>query len=265
MKPYPVCKAAKRRKDAGNGADAVQPLVNFIVAGVQKAGTTALYDYLADDPALALSKIKEVHFFDDESIDWSAPDYDASHAQFAADGPAIRGEATPIYLYWPNALERIAAYNPDIRLIVMLRDPVERAWSHWRMEYSRGVETQPFSWCIREGRQRLFEAKPWGVHREFSYVERGFYGEQIERLFALFPREQVLILKANDLRDDPSGALGKVSDFLGVPRRGAVEHRDVHVGRDVGGDLDAADVEFLRGVYERDMARLKTLTGLTFW
>lgn len=265
MKPYPVGKAAKRRKDAGNGADAVQPLVNFIVAGVQKAGTTALYDYLADDPALTLSKIKEVHFFDDESVNWAAPDYAPYHAQFAADGPAIRGEATPIYLYWPGSLERIAAYNPAVRLIVMLRDPVERAWSHWRMEYSRGVETQPFSWCIRQGRQRLFEAEPWGVHREFSYVERGFYGEQIERLFALFPREQVLILKADDLRDDPSSVLGKVSDFLGVPRRGAVEHRDVHVGRDVGGDLDAADVGFLRSLYERDMARLKALTELSFW
>lgn len=243
----------------------MQPLVNFIVAGVQKAGTTALYDYLADDPALGLSKIKEVHFFDDESVDWSAPDYAPYHAQFAANGPAIRGEATPIYLYWPGSLERIAAYNPDVRLIVMLRDPVERAWSHWRMEYSRGVETQPFSWCIRQGRQRLFEAEPWGVHREFSYVERGFYGEQIERLFALFPREQVLILKADDLRDDPSGALERVGDFLGVPRRGAIEHRDVHVGRDVGGDLGVADVEFLRGLYERDMARLKALTSLAFW
>lgn len=243
----------------------MQPLVNFIVIGVQKAGTTALYDYLADDPAVGLSKVKEVHFFDDESVDWSAPDYGPYHAQFETAGPAIRGEATPIYLYWPRSLERIAAYNPRVRLIVMLRDPVQRAWSHWRMEYSRGVETQPFSWCIREGRQRLFAAEPWGVHREFSYVERGFYGEQLERLFAIFPREQVLILTADELRDDPSDTLARVNGFLGLPDRGAVEHRDVHVGQDVGGKLGGEDVEYLRGLYERDMARLKTLTGIGFW
>ena len=242
----------------------MQPLVNFIVAGVQKAGTTALYDYLADDQALALSKIKEVHFFDDESIDWSAPDYSAYHSQFDVNGPTIRGEATPIYLYWPNALERIAAYNPDIRLIVMLRDPVERAWSHWRMEYSRGVETHPFSWCIREGRRRLLDAEPWGVHREFSYVERGFYGEQIERLFSILSREQVLVLTADSLRADPGAVLGQVADFLGTPKRNAITHREVHVGREVGAQLAADDADYLRGLYARDMQHLGALTGIEF-
>lgn len=241
------------------------PLVNFIVVGVQKAGTTALFDYLGDSPAVALSKVKEVHFFDDETVDWSKPDYGPYHAQFeTADPTTLRGEATPIYLYWPHSLERIAAYNPDIRLIVMLRDPVERAWSHWRMEYSRGVETHPFPWCIREGRQRLFAAEPWGVHREFSYVERGFYGEQIERLFAIFPREQVLILTADGLRERPAETLGQVAGFLGIPAGGSVEHRDVHVGREVGGSLAAEDVAYLRGLYERDMIRLKNLTGVRF-
>lgn len=241
------------------------PLVNFIVVGVQKAGTTALFDYLGDSSSVALSKIKEVHFFDDETVDWSSPDYGPYHAQFDTAGSApLRGEATPIYLYWPQSLERIAAYNPDIRLIVMLRDPVERAWSHWRMEYSRGVETRAFSWCIREGRQRLFAAKPWGVHREFSYVERGFYGEQIERLFSIFPREQILILTADGLRERPSESLGRVADFLGISQSGAVEHRDVHVGREVGGPLTAEDAAYLRGLYAVDMERLRDLTGISF-
>src|ERR1700749_2869059 len=86
---------------------AATPLVTFLIAGVQKGGTTALYDYLADYPDLALSRVKEVHFFDDESRDWARPDYGAYHAQF--DDPAGRpcGEATPIYLYWLRALERV--------------------------------------------------------------------------------------------------------------------------------------------------------------
>lgn len=238
--------------------------IDFIVAGMQKAGTTALYDYLSEDPAIGLSKVKEVHFFDDEERDWATPDYGPYHAQFDWDRPLIRGEATPIYAYWPGAVERIARYNPAIHLILLLRDPVERAWSHWRMEYARGVETRPFSWCVRQGRRRLFDAEPWGVHREFSYVERGFYGEQVERLFEAFPRDQVLILGAEELRRDPDGVLSRVSEFLGAPPPPPRTPREVHVGAemDYGGDLSAEDAAFLREIYVRDQLRLQALIGV---
>ena len=240
-----------------------QPRVGFIVIGVQKAGTTALYDYLADEPAIGLSDVKEVHYFDDETQDWSAPDHAGYHAHFRPDGPALRGEATPIYIYWPGALERICAYNPAIRLVLMLRDPVERAWSHWRMETSRGVEREPFGWCIRRGRQRLFASEPWGHHREFSYVERGFYAAQIDHLFRLFPREQVLVLRAEDLRADPTPVLHRVRSFLGVPDAGLVVPRDVHVGREMDG-LEPEDVDYLRQVYARDQTRLLELVDFRY-
>ncbi|MDB5463803.1 MAG: Sulfotransferase [Phenylobacterium sp.] len=240
--------------------------VAFIVAGVQKGGTTALFDYLGEAPELSLSRVKEVHFFDDEGQDWACPDYGAYHANFDPFDGRPRGEATPIYLYWPGSLERIRAYNPAIKLIVMLRDPVERAWSHWKMEYARGAETRPFAWCVREGRQRLFAADPWGFHRELSYVERGFYGEQIERLYGLFPRDQVLVLRAEDLRRDPGPALSQVRRFLGLPDAAAPAAREVHVGRemDYGSALTVADMDHLRGVYARDLARLADLTGVRF-
>jgi len=240
--------------------------VAFIIAGVQKGGTTALFDHLGDAPELSLSREKEVHFFDDEARDWARPDYADYHAAFAAFDGRPRGEATPIYLYWPNSLERIAAYNPAMRLIVVLRDPVERAWSHWRMEYARGAEARPFAWCIRQGRQRLFDAEPWGFHRDLSYVERGFYGEQMTRLLGLFPREQVLVLRAEDLRGDPASALARVREFLGVAPAPAPAPREANVGRDMdyGAELAAADVDHLRGVYARDQRRLADLIGLRF-
>ena len=240
--------------------------VAFIIAGVQKGGTTALFDYLGEEPGLSLSRVKEVHFFDDEGQDWAAPDYAAYHAQFAPFDGRPRGEATPIYAYWPGSLERICAYSPAMKLIVVLRDPVQRAWSHWKMEYARGVETHPFAWCIRQGRQRLFDAEPWGFHREISYVERGFYGEQMARLLDLFPREQLLILRAEDLRADPGAALTQVRRFLGLPRRAAPIARDVHVGRemDYGSALTQADVGHLRALYSRDQVRLADLTGIRF-
>ena len=95
-------------------------LVNFVVVGVQKAGTTALFDYLQDDPAYGLPDVKEVHFFDDETIDWSAPDYGPYHARFDWSDPTlIRGEATPIYIYWPRSLERLAAYKVPREVVVV--------------------------------------------------------------------------------------------------------------------------------------------------
>lgn len=240
--------------------------VAFIVAGVQKGGTTALFDYLGEEPGLSLSRVKEVHFFDDETQAWPAPDYGAYHAQFADFDGRPRGEATPIYLYWPGSLQRIAAYNPAMRLIVMLRDPVARAWSHWKMEYARGAETMPFAWCVREGRQRLFDAEPWGFHRETSYVERGFYGEQLAEVLRLFPREQVLVLRACDLRADPAGTLARTRGFLGLAPGAAPRAREANVGRemDYGSELSAADVAHLRGVYARDLQRLADLTGVRF-
>jgi hypothetical protein len=132
------------------------------------------------------------------------------------------------------------------------------------MEFARGVETEPFAWCIRQGRQRLFAARPWGHHREFSYVERGFYGEQVDRLLRIFPRDQLLILQAEALRTDPTRVLAELRAFLALPARSAqVEPREVHVGRDVDHDLHLApaDAAYLREIYARDRARLAELVG----
>lgn len=237
--------------------------ISFLVVGVQKAGTTALFDYLADDPSLCLPDNKEIHFFDNDGLDWSLPDYSAYHAHFPANDPRPKGEATPIYLYWPGALDRIAKYNPRVRLVVMLRDPVERAWSHWRMETSRGVEQNAFSWCIRQGRQRLFDCEPWGHHREFSYVERGFYGEQMAKLLDIFPNDQVLVLRAEDLKSDPEGNLGRVNQLIGARGRPIATSRQSHVGPIVEG-LSAADIDHLRSLYQADQRRLKALTGIHY-
>ncbi len=236
------------------------PRIDFIIIGAQKAGTTALFDHLSDDPALSLSRVKEVHFFDNDSLDWNRPDYDPYHHQFAAADHRIRGEATPIYAYWPKALERIAVYRPDIRLVFMLRDPVARAWSHWRMETSRGVETLPFSQAIRRGRQRLFRSEPWGHHREYSYVERGFYADQLARLLGLFAREQLLILQAEDLQSDPATVLTRFNAFVGAPPPPATAPRQVHVGQDMG-EMDPSDRAWLEQVFAPDQARLAGLLG----
>jgi hypothetical protein len=237
--------------------------VGFLVAGAQKAGTTALFDYFAEMPALELPPVKEAHFFDDEGqVDWSAPDYGRYHALFRDPG-RLWGEATPIYFYWPNALERIRAYNPAMRLIFLFRDPIERAWSHWKMEYARGKETEPFGWCIREGRARMAKGSPYpGFHRVYSYVERGFYGRQLARALRLFPRDQILILASEELKRDPTATLGTICRFLGIaePTRPAAPKLS-RPGADIfyPATLTDEDVIFLQRQFADEMARFDQL------
>ena len=243
---------------------APRPLASFLIIGVQKGGTTALHHYLSQDPAIALATVKETHFFDDERQDWARPDYDAYHALFPDPAGRPCGEATPIYSYWPGCLMRIAAYNPAMRLVLLLRDPVERAWSHWRMEFARGAETQPFAWCVREGRKRLHEPGANGSHRVYSYVERGFYADQLERIHQLFPRDQLLVLRSDDLKLRPGPTLSQVRAFIGAPPGAEPTARLVHVGRRFEGGLTQSDIDHLRAIYAEDDRRLAALAGFSF-
>jgi hypothetical protein len=242
-----------------------QERVGFLVAGVQKGGTSALFEYLRDLPGIQMPAVKEAHHFDDETLDWSRPDHDGYHALFEQDD-RLRGEATPIYIYWPESLERIARYNPAMKIILLFRDPIQRAWSHWKMEYAKGKETQPFAWCIREGRDRVASGDPAapGHHRVFSYVERGFYGSQVERLLRLFPREQCLFLRSEALRDDPASQLSEICHFLGVDAPAIVKSRIVHPARDVTypSTLMPEDRELLTDLYQTEMTRFEAATNL---
>jgi hypothetical protein len=217
-------------------------------------------------PGLQLPDVKEAHFFDDEeTVDWERPDYGRYHALFADDG-RMWGEATPIYLYWPNSLERIAAYHPGMKLILLFRDPIERAWSQWKMEYAKGKESEPFGWCIREGRARLDPGDPAapGHHRVHSYVERGFYGRQVARLLTLFPRAQCLFLRSEELRRDPGPVLRRVAAFLDQPPPADVIPRIVHAARehDYRSTLEPADRALLASLYASDLALFSDLTGI---
>lgn len=241
------------------------PRVSFLIAGVQKAGTTALFDYLCEHPSLELPASKELHFFDDETVDWDRPDIARYEAQFSSPD-RIWGEATPIYVYWPDAIERIARYNPRMKLIFLFRDPVERAWSHWKMEYAKGKERRPFSWCIREGRERLDDPanERNGYHRVFSYVERGFYGAQLARVLRSFDRKQLLFLRSEDLGGNPDPVIEKICDFLEVAPLGPIRPRLVHESRKIAypSELTLEDREFLAGIYASEMDRFEQLSGL---
>jgi len=245
------------------GGEGPQRRVGIFLAGVQKAATTSMHAYLAEHRTLAPARIKETHFFDDERLDWNAPDYAAFHAFFGAvPAEAQAFDATPIYTFWPPALNRIRRYNAAARLIVLLRDPIERAYSHWAMEHRRGWETMPFGEAIRDGRARLPTTSPLlRAWRVFSYVERGFYAGQVRRALSLFPRHQILFLDAADLRRAHAGVLQQVATFLDLPPFPTVSPKLEHAGPLATGP-SARDVDYLRSIFTSDVDELASLTGL---
>lgn len=199
--------------------------MRFLIGGVQKAGTTALAKWMAAHPRLRLPVGKEAHVFDAPDFD-DAADAAAIDARYAAHFPGPReaavlcGDATPIYLFQPRLIARIQRYNPAMRWIVLLRDPVERAISHWAMERRRGAEHLPL-WAavlaepfrLAGHRDDLSDGSPLRTH---SYVARGDYARQLDCLYAHFPPRQVLLLNNVDLRDDPARCLQRVYAFLDV-------------------------------------------------
>ena len=184
--------------------------VNFMVAGVQKGGTTALYQYLRSHPEIGMPRKKECHYFDREDYDWGSPDYGILHDLYEPQRN-VYVESTPITIYWIRAHKRIRAYNPDMSFILLVRDPIERAYSAWCMVHAKGTERLSFQEAIREGRARV-EQTP----RKYSYVERGFYAQQVLSLRSVFPSARILFLLSEELLEDHRKALQQIANFIDV-------------------------------------------------
>jgi hypothetical protein len=201
------------------------PLVRFVIGGVQKAGTTALASYLATHPEIRLPSGKEAHVFDAPDFDdgWTISEVNARYEPhfLPPDPGAVHGDATPIYILHPRLVERIARYNSRMRWIVLLRDPVDRAISQYHMERSRGMERLPLwaamllePWRLRGHYDDFSPRSPLRYH---SYRMRGDYCKQLDTLFAMFPRPQVLLLESAELRRDPGSCVHRAWRFLGLP------------------------------------------------
>jgi hypothetical protein len=206
----------------------VSRLPDFLLLGAPKCGTSALHAALARHPELFLSEPKEPKFFLTDGPPpsrgggpgdvptwaehlWRREDYEALFA--AAPAGALCGESTVFYLYDRDAQRRIRALLPGARLIAVLRDPVERAHSNWA--HLREAELEPeadFGAAMDREPERI--AAGWAHF--WHYAAQGRYGEQLDQLFGLFPREQVLVLRYRELRDEPVATADRVCEFLGV-------------------------------------------------
>lgn len=249
------------------------PLVSFVVGGVQKAGTSALAEYLSTHPGVRLPRDKEAHVFDRPGFDegWTAEDIDRLYAAgLPADARHHRcGDATPIYLFHPVFIARIARYNPAMRWIVLLRHPVERALSQFHMERARGYDRWPLWAALALERWRLRGHHDDFAHdsplRRHSYLARGDYARQLDALYSAFPREQVLLLRNEDLRAGPGAVLDRVCGFLGIgPMPGPVAPREVFAGGYAPYPRSGPSWRLARFLLRKPMARAAARHGLHF-
>ncbi len=240
-------------------------LLDFLVIGAQKAGTSSLYVYLQQQDEIEMSKKKELHFFDDDKINWTQPCYEIYHKEFSATSTQKKGEITPFYMYDERCMNRIAKYNPNIKLIILLRNPIERAFSQYKMSvHVNKKETQDFSWCIREGRNRIRNNEL--SNHIYSYVERGFYGKQISYIYSRFPKNQVLVLKTTDLELDPIKTITTICQFLNINFT-SLKQQQIHENISLApqSKMKQEDYDLLIKIYKHDDLLLKNLCGVSFF
>ncbi len=234
--------------------------MDFVVAGVQKAGTTALHDFISHHPEIVVLRDQSLHFFDNEANFAGEPDYNILHRNFRLKrGWKIAGEVTNDYTFKRSALERIARYNPQMKLIVSLRNPTTRAFSHWNMRREKGQEPRNFLPAI-EHDLALEKEEDSVATRRFSYIRRGLYFEQMSRVFRFFPREQVLALNYEDFRADFTSVVDRVFDFLGVRRMPGLKNREKNTASYTR-KVTAEERAKVAALFEADTRQLEKLLG----
>jgi len=245
----------------------VKPL-DFMVIGAQKCGTTALSEFLAEHPQVEIAEGKEAHVFDGQEFqdDWSVEQVNELYMPLFADCEGtLRGEATPVYLYFPEVAARLRRYNPELKLLVLLRDPTERAYSQYRMELARGNEHLPYWVALAIEPFRLFKDRnslaDASSRRRHSYRDRGYYNRQLRNLFDSFDPTQVMIVRTEDLRENHEETMMRVFDFLEVEQY-PVKLREVF-SQEIPKSNHRLSDWFLRKCFRRDMEELETLVGIS--
>ncbi|HVX43991.1 MAG TPA: sulfotransferase [Mycobacteriales bacterium] len=225
--PLPVQRVARRATRAlGQATHQLRLLPSFLVIGAQRCGTTSLYKTLTEHPSVRPAVLhKGVHYFDtayDKGFAWYRGHFPLATGR---DQQPVTGEASPYYMFHPLAAERIARDLPEARLVVLLRDPVERAYSAHAHESARGFETEPFARALEleperlageEERLRADPAYRSLAHQHNAYLARGRYAEQLDRIAATVGPDRLHVIDSGDLFQTPGPVLHRLGEFLGL-------------------------------------------------
>jgi hypothetical protein len=241
----------------------------FIIGGGMRCGTTALFSYLAHHPELSVSRKKEVHYFDlhhHRGLNWYKRQFHAT--QKSPEGkPKLLFESSPYYMFEPRAPKRIKDALPNIKLIFLLRDPIERAISQYQKDIRDGRELLPLAaaWAAEEHRLEGEEDKLLSdpnyhsqLHQHFSYKARGRYSKLLHRYYQYFPKEQILTIHSNSLFSKPIEVLHHICAFIGI-QQWSPDHFPVINQSQIKANLDSAlrlQLEHEFEPYEQELEQL---------
>jgi hypothetical protein len=238
-----------------SGEPGIGALPDFVIIGAQKGGTSFLYYLLTRHPLVEPAARKELHFFDrperfEEGTGWYRRCFPSPGWK---DGQrSITGEATPSYLFEPPVAKRMAEVVPRARLIALLRNPIDRAYSHFQMQVKRSAESSTFEEAIEQ--------------QHSSYISRGIYVDQLLRWFEFFDQDQMLILKSEAFFERPVETLKVVLNFLELPEW-EPEASELQEKRHQGGygqKMDPSTRRRLEAYFEPHNQRLYEYLGVDF-
>lgn len=243
-------------------------LPSFLILGGQRCGTTSLYRYLSEHPDVHPGLVKEIQFFTlnyGKGVNW----YRSQFPPESTGGHSF--DASPYYLFHPAAPERASGLLPDAKLIALLRNPVDRAFSHYQHNAGNGVEDLSFEEALaaeesrlagEEGRLAGDPGYSCAAHRRYSYVARGMYELQLARWLGRYDRSSLEVLVSEEFFAEPAGTFAGVLKFLGLPEFALANYEAyTRRGRWDGPPLSAATRGRLREVFREPNRRLEALLG----
>ena len=209
-------------------------LPDYLLIGATRSGTTSLWTYLSKHPNILSAFKKEIHFFDfnfSKGVPWYKAHFPLkitkNFSEKIRQNKIITGDATPYYIYHPHAPTRIFDTVPDVKLVALLRNPIDRAYSHYSRNVRRNVESLSFEEAIQKEEERLNGEYEKSLGDEmyysrnlhaFSYLSQGRYYEQLTKWYEIFPKDQFLILKSENFYENTESIYYELLDFLDIPR-----------------------------------------------
>jgi len=252
-------------------------LPDFIIIGAQKSGTTSLYDLVSKHPGVIPPRHKELHYFSTSKYGWGTRWYRLNFPTKLEKGilkkklhhQVITGEATPNYILHPNTKKRIKNLIPKAKIIVILRNPVDRAYSHYNHNVRRKLENLSFEEAIQEKRfegeedkiydDKFYEASNYNM---YSYLLRGRYAEQLEDWFKIFKKDQILVVSFEEFIKIPNKVLNEIFEFLELPRYEQKNISKLNIGE--YHSMDPQTRKFLIEYYKPDKEKLYKLLNRKF-
>jgi hypothetical protein len=252
-------------------------LPDFVIFGAAKCGTTSMYDYLAAHPLVVPCRAKELHFADRQhnaarGAGWYRSWFPLRSTltrvgRSHGTDRARCGEATPAYLAVAGSAARLQAVVPDVALVALLREPGERAWSHYRMREANGADATGFLAEVEAEAGELADGGapiPGRRRPQQSLLRQGHYADELAEWYECFDADQILLVRSEDLFADPAGTYATVCRHVGLPDASLPSFRVANAGRP--SDLPADARRWLDAHFAEPNARLAELThGSIAW